>query len=227
MDFQEILSKIDYRISKNAFSRPQFQVDLLIKKLKKIYTNQFDQLVEIGGGYDERYKNKLSTLSKKYLNLEIKKGIGVDIVGSVYKLPFRKNSVDVETLFMVMEHLNEPKMALSECCRTLKRGGYLLLTTVQYWHTHDHPHDYLRYTKAGLEYYCEASGFNIVDIWSMGGPYLVIFHAIELNIPASLRTIYSICFYRLADWLDWIFFKHHDRRYYSDSVGWSLIAKKL
>jgi hypothetical protein len=145
----------------------------------------------------------------------------------VYDIPKPKGSIDIATLFMVMEHLNEPKAALTEVSRVLKKGGYVMLTTVQYWHTHNHPSDYLRYTKAGLEYYCKEAGFKVVDIWSMGGPFLVAFHAKELNLPGIWRTLYSILFYRLADWLDWKVYRHSDTRRESDSVGWSLIAQKI
>lgn len=228
MSLLEVLSKIDYRFSRNAFSRPQYQVLLLVNKINSITKRKFNILLDVGGGFTGVYKSLLSPLTNKYINLEIKRGSGVDIVGSVYKIPLKNNSVDAETLFMVLEHLNEPKRALIECNRVLKKGGYLILTTVQYWHTHSYPSDYYRYTKYGLEYIFEESGFNVVNIWSMGGPFLVIFHAIELNIPNSMRTIYSIGFYRLMDWLDWIFFKHEDkRRPNNDSVGWSVIAQKI
>jgi len=145
----------------------------------------------------------------------------------VYDIPMPKASVDIVTLFMVLEHLSEPKKALLECARVLKIGGYVAITTVQYWHTHNHPSDYLRYTKAGLEYYCKEAGFNVVDIWSQGGPFLVIFHAMELNMTGNWRTIFSILFYRLFDWLDWVVYKHNDTREHNDSVGWSLIAQKI
>ena len=226
MNLNTLLSKIDYRLSRSAFSRPQYQVKLLVQSVQKIHPGSFSNLVEIGGGYEQRYKALLSSLTTKYLNLELKKGEGVDVVGSVYALPFKNNSIEAETLFMVMEHLSEPKDALLECARVLKKDGYLLLTTVQYWHTHNHPSDYLRYTKAGLEYYCKQAGFKVVKIWSMGGPFLVIFHAIELNIPDWSRSFYSIIFYPLANWLDFVVFQHEDKRTYSDSVGWSLIAQK-
>lgn len=227
MNIMSLLSKIDYRLTKSAFSRPQYQVELLVNNIKRIHPKKFDTLVEIGGGYDQRYKQMLSSLTSRYLNLELQNGEGVDVVGSVYKLPFKNNSIEIETLFMVMEHLNEPKDALIECARVLKKNGYLLITTVQYWHTHNHPNDYLRYTKSGLEYYCEQAGLKVVKIWSMGGPFLVIFHAIELNIPDWTRSLYSILFYSLANWLDYKIFQHYDTRKYSDSVGWSLIVQRI
>jgi len=226
IDISQLLAKIDFRISPTAFSRPQHQVDLLLNRLKKIRRGTLNKLLDIGGGYDGRYRKKLEAISSKYINLEITKGPNVDLVGSVYKIPSRSSSIDLISMFMVLEHLNEPKKALLECRRVLKKSGYLILTTVQYWHTHSYPSDYYRYTKFGLEYLLKESGFKIINIWSHGGPFLVNFHSIELNLEGIPRTLFSILFYRLADYLDWVFFKHNDRRKNFDSVGWSVIAIK-
>jgi SAM-dependent methyltransferase len=227
VSLSDLLSKLDYRISSNAFSRPQNQVRIIVNKLKKLSAQKLNAILDVGGGLEPQYKPLLVSLSKKYLNLEIKKGPQVNIVGSVYKIPLKASSIDLATLFMVLEHLNDPPRGLQEANRVLIKGGYLALTTVQYWHTHNHPHDYFRYTKQGLEYLCKKAGLKVVDIWSIGGPFLVVFHAIELNLPGAWRTIFSILFYRLFDWLDWIVFKHNDTRENSDSVGWALIAKKI
>ncbi len=224
----KILAIIDYRLSRNAFSRPQYQVKIILGKLQKFRKEYFNNLLDVGGGYDGRYRKMLEGITTNYQNMEIEKGSNVDIVGTIYKIPLQNNSVDLITSFMVLEHLNDPKKALKECSRVIKKKGLLALTTVQYWHTHNYPSDYFRYTKYGLEYLLREAGFKIINIWSHGGPFLVIFHVIELNIPDSLRTIYSICFYRLMDWLDWVFFKHEDKRKpNNDSVGWSVIAQKV
>ncbi len=226
LSFQPFLNKLDYRISHRAFSRPWRQVELIVGKLKFLNSESYSQLLDIGGGRQTQYKGILKEIAKKYINLEIKKGLKVDIVGSVYKIPLKSFSTDVVTLFMVLEHLNRPLDALKECRRVLKKGGYLAITTVQYWHTHNHPSDYFRYTKMALQYLCKETGFKIVDMWSIGGPFLIVFHVIELNFPGVWRTIFSIFFYRLFDWLDWLVFKHNDKRKNSDSLGWSVIAVK-
>ena len=48
---------------------------------------------------------------------------------SCYKLPFPDGSFDCATSTDVIEHLNEPKLHLSEIRRVLKPGGLLILTT--------------------------------------------------------------------------------------------------
>jgi SAM-dependent methyltransferase len=199
---------------------------LIVKRLREYEHNFNSYLLDIGGGQKPQYKPLLKPLAKKYINLEIVKGPGVDIVGSIYDIPMKDSSVDVATMFMVLEHLHDPLKGLQEASRVLKKGGYLGLTTVQYWHEHAHPSDFFRYTRFGLRYLLRTAGFRIVKMWSIGGPFLVVFHAIELNLPSVWRTIFSILFYRLFDWLDWIVYKHNDTRENPDSVGWSLIAQK-
>ena len=228
MKLKTLLSKIDYRLSRNASSRPQYQTEVIIKKIQNFHKKPLSSILDAGGGYDGRYRNALQKLTKVYENLEINKGENVDIVGSIYRIPVKGRKYDLVTMFMVLEHLSKPNNALRECYRVLKPKGLLALTTVQYWHTHSYPSDYYRYTKYGLEFLLHEAGFKILAIWSHGGPFLVIFHAIELNIPDSVRTIYSILFYKLMNWLDWLFFQHEDKRKpNSDSVGWSLIAQKV
>lgn len=221
------LENINLFLSENAQSRPTYQAKLTVEfLLKNNNYKKYKTLLDVGGGYDSPYVEKLKNICQKYINLEIKKGKNVDIVGSAYSIPFKKDSIDVISMFMVLEHLNEPLKALQECSRVLKKKGYLALTTVQYWQTHNYPNDYYRYTRQGLEYLCKNAGLTVVNVYSLGGPWLVLFHAIEINLRGPFRIIFSILFYKLFNFLDWIFFKHYDTRKESDSVGWNIIAQK-
>ncbi|MES0873765.1 class I SAM-dependent methyltransferase [Sinimarinibacterium thermocellulolyticum] len=77
------------------------------------------------------------------------------------RLPFASSSVDVVTLFEVVEHLRFPREALSEAGRVLRPGGCLLLTIPFLYPIHDAPHDYQRYTAHGLRRDLEACGFLV------------------------------------------------------------------
>lgn len=223
---KEYLSKIDYRLSPHAFSRPQYQVELIAEKLRSYKKDKYPNLLDVGGGPQAQYKALLTSITNKYANLEIEKGKGVNIIGSVYKIPLPDNSQDIVTLFMVLEHLSDPLKGLQECYRVLKKGGYIALTTVQYWHTHNYPLDYYRYTGYGLKYLLSNAGLELKEIWSHGGPFLVFFHVIEINLNDFPRAIFSIFFYGLFNFLDSLVFKHNDKRKNSDSLGWSAIAVK-
>jgi len=87
-------------------------------------------------------------------------------------LPFKSNSLDVVTLFDVIEHLESPFKALKEVHRVLKRGGILIITTPNVnslqryikrnkFHAFcDKTHKYL-FIKKTLEYLVSKAGFNV------------------------------------------------------------------
>lgn len=202
-------------VQKHDFSSPENQIKLLVDEAKKISSGKKLKILDIGGGFRDR-KMMLETLGE-VTTLDIKQGDGVNVIGNAHNLPFKDQSFDLIALFMVLEHLEDPIKALSEISRVLKPKGILLLTTVQYWHTHPCPKDFYRFTEDGLRYLCGKSSLKIQKIWSQGGPSLVVFHAIELNLPEFLRKIFLL----LAP-----IFNKLDNRKSSDSVGWSLIAVK-
>ncbi len=63
-------------------------------------------------------------ISKRSLNFARKNIKNVKFVyGNVEKLPFPDESFDAVTMFDVLEHVSDPKKALSEIRRVLKKGG--------------------------------------------------------------------------------------------------------
>ena len=94
--------------------------------------------------------------------LDIKRGIGVQIIGDAQALGIRDASFDVVLCTEVLEHLPEPQRAIDEVYRVLTPGGQLLLTTRFLFPIHDAPHDYFRFTKYGLRYLLRR--FEIVEL---------------------------------------------------------------
>jgi SAM-dependent methyltransferase len=86
------------------------------------------------------------------IGLDIKKGLGVRIIGDAQALGIRDGSFDVVLCTEVLEHLPEPQRAIDEIFRVLAPGGQLLLTTRFLFPIHDAPHDYFRFTKYGLRH---------------------------------------------------------------------------
>jgi 2-polyprenyl-3-methyl-5-hydroxy-6-metoxy-1,4-benzoquinol methylase len=57
------------------------------------------------------------------------------VVGSILEIPFEEATFDVVVSSEVIEHVVDPKKALSELFRVLKPGGTLVLTTPNaFWH---------------------------------------------------------------------------------------------
>jgi SAM-dependent methyltransferase len=94
--------------------------------------------------------------------LDIKRGIGVHIIGDAQALGIRDASFEVVLCTEVLEHLPEPQRAIDEIFRVLVPGGQLLLTTRFLFPIHDAPHDYFRFTKYGLRHLLRR--FEIVEL---------------------------------------------------------------
>jgi len=103
----------------------------------------------------------------------------IDVVGTAYETTLSANSCDVVLCTEVLEHLEEPQKALREMNRILKNGGIVIVTVPFFWHLHEEPRDFFRYTCHGLRYLFEKAGFEPVEIRPLTG-FLVTF--IQLSI---------------------------------------------
>jgi len=79
-------------------------------------------------------------------------------------LPLPDHSVDYVVSFQVLEHVPLPHNYLKEGHRVLKPGGKLFLTTHGLWPYHPTPTDYQRWTRAGLVWELERTGFRVQSV---------------------------------------------------------------
>jgi SAM-dependent methyltransferase len=93
----------------------------------------------------------------------------IDIFGTIYHIPTVDESFDTVLCTDVLEHSQEPGLALAEAFRVLKPGGYAIYTVPLFWHLHEEPHDYFRFTKYGLKYLFEKNRFEIIEIKALSG----------------------------------------------------------
>ena len=93
----------------------------------------------------------------------------VDIAATAYAVPVKDRSFDTILLTAVLEHLEEPAKALVEICRILKPGGTLILSVPLFWHLHEEPRDFYRYTKHGLRYLLKKADLQILELKPLSG----------------------------------------------------------
>lgn len=93
----------------------------------------------------------------------------VDIMASAYATGIRSSRVDTVLCTAVLEHLERPQDALMEMARILRPGGYLILSTPLFWHLHEAPRDFFRYTRYGLEYLLSTAGLRSVELRPLSG----------------------------------------------------------
>jgi len=158
--------------------------------------------------------------------LDIVPGRELDLLADGACLPFHAGRVDVVLMREVLEHVPAPMRLLPEAARVLRGGGLLCVPAPQSCIVHDCPADYYSYTDQGLRYLCGQAGPRVVDVRPTGGPFLVLFHAVERNFPPRPRLAFVALTYRLLDWLDGLLTDRGARPGVSDADGWALMAEK-
>jgi len=108
------------------------------------YATNIDVL-DIGSGgssYDRYFPNRIT--------VDIDPARKPDVVGDAHSLPFKDGEFEFILSTEVLEHLKNPRLAISEMHRVLKKDGTLVLTTRFVYPIHDSPNDYWRFTEYGL-----------------------------------------------------------------------------
>lgn len=93
-----------------------------------------------------------------------------DLFGDGQCLPFRAASFDTVLVLDVLEHLPSPEQCVREAARVLRGSGQLILQTPFLYPLHDIPHDFQRWTLAGLEELTQRQGFSVLERRVLGAP---------------------------------------------------------
>jgi SAM-dependent methyltransferase len=142
------------------------------------------KLIDIGCGH-KPYKELLKGHISEHIGVDHESTIhihdNIDLFGTAYNIPSDDNQFDSAICTAVLEHLEEPEMAIRECYRVLKPGAYTIYSVPFIWHVHEVPRDFYRYTEFGLKYLFEKSGFEIIEIKPLSG-FIVTFLQLHLYL---------------------------------------------
>ncbi len=103
----------------------------------------------------------------------------VSVLSDLQQLPFPDNTFDLLISTQVLEHVNNPELAIREMHRVLKPGGSLCATLPQGWKEHQAPHDYFRFTRYGLGYLLQQAGFRSYTVQPRGGYFWYAGHVLR------------------------------------------------
>jgi len=116
------------------------------------------------------------------------------------RLPPEAADYDCMLSTQVLEHVEDPMAYLKECYRVLSPGGHLLLTTHGIFEDHAVPHDYWRWTTAGLQRMIEeAAGLRVRTVKKLTtGPRGVLslsereFYRLRFDSAGAYGTLLSL-----------------------------------
>ena len=143
------------------------------RELKRCVSNYLKgKLVDIGCG-EKPYAEMVKPYVTKHIGVDHQDTFhdksNIDRLGTAYDIPAEDGEFDSAICTAVLEHLEEPDKAIAECNRVLKTGGYAIYTVPLFWHLHEEPRDFYRYTKYGLKYLFEKNGFEFIELKPLSG----------------------------------------------------------
>lgn len=83
---------------------------------------------------------------KEYVGCDMRMGPGVDRVLDLHHIDLPNETAGIVISLDTLEHVEDPRLALTEIHRILKPNGIAIITSVMNFPIHDHPHDYWRFT---------------------------------------------------------------------------------
>lgn len=142
------------------------------RELARLAPDASGRLLDIGCG-TKPYKRLFSPYVTEHVGLDhvetLHDHIGIDLFGTAYDIPAGDSVFDTVLCTAVLEHLEEPQVALREARRILRDGGLAIYTVPFIWHLHEEPRDFYRYTPYVLEYLFKRAGFQIVSLRPLAG----------------------------------------------------------
>jgi SAM-dependent methyltransferase len=114
---------------------------------------------------------------------------GLDCVADLLRLPFGPAVFDAFVSVVTLEHVTEPGVAVAEMARVAKPGARLLLVVPHEWEVHQHPHDYWRFTRFGVERLLRENGWRVERLEAAGGYFRLLSRRLMNGLQFAPRWI--------------------------------------
>jgi SAM-dependent methyltransferase len=146
----------------------------------------------------------------------------VDLICEATDIPVADESFETVFSTQVIEHVADHQQMIREAHRLLRNDGYFIVSGPMYWHLHEEPFDFFRFTKHGFRYILERNGFEIVEVLANGGKWATFGQMVIHTFPQFLVKRSS--FRKLNNY----FFHRLDQKHYNDfnTMNYVIVARK-
>ena len=212
-----------YRFLKYTVS-PIYFDNFMRRFIKNHIDNTEGCFLNLGGG-------SLS-IHQEVINVDISDYEEVGIVCNIEDLPIEDNTVDIIFNLSVLEHLAYPENVIKEIFRVLKPGGLVYSDVPFIVGFHASPHDYGRWTEAGLR--ALYKDFEVLELKIAGGPTSALLWIFQewfaMLLSCGCKSLYKIIYILLMiltfpiKYLDIIFRYHPAAK--NISASFALVGRK-
>ncbi|OGI09892.1 MAG: hypothetical protein A2Y40_08520 [Candidatus Margulisbacteria bacterium GWF2_35_9] len=154
-------------------------------------TEFYGNVLDLGGKKEQKRGGFHPPLGKviswEYLNTD--KSTNPDYLCNAESIPVSDSKFDIVLMTEVLEHLENPRVVLTEVFRILKPGGKLVITVPFLYPIHSDPNDYQRWTPTKIKKELLLIGLKIEMIQAMGGIISVVMDLVlsKTNSGNSLK----------------------------------------
>jgi SAM-dependent methyltransferase len=158
------------------------------KKSKNVIKGLSEDAVILNIGSGEK------RIDQRVINIDIALDENVDVIASIYELPFGDKSVDAIIAESLFEHLEYPEKAVEEMHRVLKNEGLIYIVTPFMLGFHSSPHDYYRWTIPGMklllqDFFISESG---VAVGPTGAMVAMLREWLAMILSFGSHTLYQL-----------------------------------
>ena len=143
------------------------------------------------GGRIQPYRELLGKRCVSYVAIDFKSTPLVDVIGQGERLPFPDRQFDLVLCTQVLEYIPEPPLVVNEIYRTLKTGGFLMLSVPAVF-PRDSDSEYWRFLPCALKRLL--SSFSSIEVVPEGNSLVGFIRTLNVCLvtfarPAALGSL--------------------------------------